>query len=50
MSECERVENEEANDEVLNARERIIEMVGKVENLWILEQISQFIHNMTKEG
>lgn len=27
----------------------IIEMVGKIESIWILEQILQFIQNMTKE-
>lgn len=30
-------------------RQKIIEMVGKIESLWILEQILRFIKNMTKE-
>lgn len=30
-------------------REEIFEMVGKIESIWILEQILQFIQNMTKE-
>lgn len=35
--------------EVNNYKEEIIKMVKKIENLWILEQILQFIVNMTKE-
>lgn len=30
-------------------KDKIIELVEKIENLWILEQILQFILNMTKE-
>lgn len=30
-------------------RRRIIEMVGEIESIWILEQILQFVQNMTKE-
>lgn len=30
-------------------KQKIIELVEKIENLWILEQILQFILNMTKE-
>lgn len=29
-------------------RERIIEMVGQIENIWILGQIVKFIENITK--
>lgn len=28
-------------------REKIIEMVGKIDSLWLLEQILSFIRNMT---
>lgn len=28
---------------------KIHEMVEKIENVWILNQIMEFIHNMTKE-
>lgn len=31
-------------------RERIIEMVREVEDVWILEQICKFVVNMTDEG
>lgn len=31
-------------------KEKIIEMVSKIENTWILEQILSFVKNMTKEG
>ena len=31
-------------------REKIIEMVGQVEDAWILEQIYRFAINMTEEG
>lgn len=30
-------------------KEKIIEMVEKIESVWILNQIMQFIQNMTKE-
>lgn len=30
-------------------REEIAKMVGKIESIWILEQILQFIQNMTIE-
>lgn len=40
---------EKTNDKVSESQELIIEMVSKIKNLWILEQILQFIHNMTKE-
>ena len=30
-------------------KDKIIELVDKIENLWVLEQILQFILNMTKE-
>lgn len=30
-------------------KKKIIDMVEKIENTWILEQILQFILNMTKE-
>lgn len=33
----------------MDYKQKIIEMVEETENLWILEQILQFIHNMTKE-
>jgi len=33
----------------MNYKEKIIELVKKIENSWILEQILQFIINMTKE-
>lgn len=39
--------NEENQKE--NIRKKIIELVEKIENPWILEQILQFILNMTKE-
>lgn len=29
-------------------REKIIEIVNKINNYWILDQIYQFIQNMTK--
>ncbi len=31
-------------------REKIIEMMGKIEDIWILRQIYRFIINITKEG
>lgn len=31
-------------------REKIVEMVEQVEDVWILEQIHKFVINMTKEG
>lgn len=31
-------------------REKIIEMVGQIEDVWILEQIYKFVINMTEEG
>ena len=31
-------------------KEKIIEMVGQVEDAWILEQIYRFAINMTEEG
>lgn len=31
-------------------REKIVEMVGKIEDVWILEQIHKFVINMTEEG
>ena len=30
-------------------RERIAELVEKIDNLWILDQICKFIENMTRE-
>lgn len=33
----------------MDDKEKIIDMVEKIENLWILKQILQFIKNMTKE-
>ncbi|MFQ9516728.1 MAG: hypothetical protein ACLRZ9_13015 [Eubacterium sp.] len=33
----------------MDYKQKIIEMVEEIENLWILEQTLQFIHNMTKE-
>lgn len=37
------------NDNLSNLKKQIIEMVNQIENLWTLEQILQFTHNMTKE-
>lgn len=31
-------------------REKIIEIVNQIEDVWILNQIHKFIINMTKEG
>lgn len=31
-------------------RERIAELIAKIDNLWILGQIYKFIVNMTKDG
>lgn len=33
----------------MDYKQKIIEMVEEIENLWILEQTLQFIQNMTKE-
>lgn len=33
----------------MNYKRLIIEMVEKIEDVWILDQILQFIQNMTKE-
>lgn len=35
--------------QVKNYRQKIINMVEKIESLWVLEQILQFIQNMIKE-
>jgi hypothetical protein len=31
-------------------KEKIVEMVGEIEDVWILEQIHKFVINMTEEG
>ena len=31
-------------------REKIVEMVEQIEDVWILEQIHKFVINMTEEG
>lgn len=31
-------------------KEKIIEMLGKINSIWILEQILKFMENITKEG
>ncbi len=31
-------------------RKKIVEMVGQIEDVWILEQIHKFVINMTEEG
>lgn len=31
-------------------REKIVEMVGKIESLWTLQQIFRFIKNINKKG
>ena len=49
MVDYERMENIQIDNEMLDTQEQIIKMVGKIENLWILEQILLFIHNMVKE-
>ncbi len=37
-------------EEVKQCRKKIVEMVGQIEDLWILEQIHKFAVNMTEEG
>lgn len=37
------------SNEKENYMKEIIEMIEKIENIWILNQILQFIQNMTKE-
>lgn len=31
-------------------RKKIVEMVGQIKDVWILEQIYKFVINMTEEG
>lgn len=37
------------NNEVQECRQKIIDLINKTDDLWILHQIYRFIHNMTKE-
>lgn len=42
--------NQEAKNGVCDDYKRqIIDMVGRIEDIWILEQVIKFIKNMTKE-
>lgn len=43
-------ENKENLGGVKWYREKIVEMVGEIEDVWILEQIHKFVINMTEEG
>ena len=42
--------NEKIRGGVKWYREKIVEMVGEIEDVWILEQIHKFVINMTEEG
>lgn len=35
---------------LLEYKQLIKDMVDKIDNIWVLKQISRFISNMTKEG
>lgn len=43
-------ENKENYRGVKWYKEKIVEMVGEIEDVWILEQIHKFVINMTEEG